>query len=128
MRVRVFAGEGRPPLILARQLPDAASTAVCNLVEYLAAEIARRHFPERLEMIEEQPFLFIEEYRRQREPAITPTPRFLGVTFASYIPHIVQLGAFERIRLGRPTVRPVPEEAMRRLIGQGEVDGFSARF
>jgi hypothetical protein len=35
MRVRVFAGEDRPPLILTRQLPDTASTAVSNLVEYV---------------------------------------------------------------------------------------------
>ncbi len=127
MRVRIFAGEDRPPLILAQQLPESGSTSVANLVEYLAAEIARRHFPERLEMTEEQPFLFVEEYRRQREPAIMTTPRFLGVTFASYVPHIVRLGAFERVRLGRPTVRPVSEEAMVRLIGKAAGDAASGR-
>ena len=128
MQVRIFAGEDRPPLILVRQLPESGGTAVSNLVEYLAAEIARRHFPERLELIDEQPFLFVEEYRRKREPAITAMSRFLGVTFASYIPRVMQLGAFERVRLGRPTVRPVSEDAMLRLVGKGEVDGFSARF
>jgi len=127
MQVRIFAGEDRPPLILARQLPESGGTAVSNLVEYLAAEIARRHFPERLEMTEEQPFLFVEEYRRQRAPAITTIPRFLGVTFASYIPHVVRLGAFERVRIGRPTVRPVPEEAMIRLIGKAAGDAAPGR-
>ena len=127
MRVRIFVGEDRPPLILAQQLPDTASTAVSNLVEYLAAEIARRHFPERLEMIDEQPFLFVEEYRRRRDPVMATTSRFLGVTFASYIPRVVRLGAFERVRLGRPTVQPVSEEAMVRLIGKGEVGSLSER-
>ena len=120
MRVRIFAAEERPPLILARQLPDRAATAVSNLIEYLAAEIATRHFPDRLEELEEPPFLWVEELRR-REPAITATPRFLAATFASYTPRIVQLGAFERVRLGRPTVQPVSAEAMVRLIGGAEV-------
>ncbi len=124
MRVRIFAGEERPPLILARQLPGTASTAVSNLIEYLAAEIAARHFPDRLEELEEPPFLWVEEMRR-REPAITAAPRFLAATFASYTPRIVQLGAFERVRLGRPTVRPIPEEALARLIGKRDVAGLS---
>ncbi len=74
MQVRIFAGEDRPPLILARQLPGTASTAVSNLVEYLVAEIATRHFPDRLEELDEPPFLWVEEMRRQQEPAIAAPP------------------------------------------------------
>jgi hypothetical protein len=40
-RIRIYQGEGKPPVVVCSQLPDNANTPVTNTTEYLAAERSR---------------------------------------------------------------------------------------
>lgn len=114
-RVRTFEGEDRVPVVLVSQLPDARNTSITNLVEYLAAEIVARHFPERFE--QDDPFGFIEHYPPQGGDWSRGEPIYRAVRFASYTPRPVVLGGVERRKLGRPAWTVMGAEAVRRLIG-----------
>jgi hypothetical protein len=65
-RVRFYEAPGPSPVLLVEELQDNPGTSITNMVEYLAAELAARHCPQRLE--EPEPFRWIERYpRTERE-------------------------------------------------------------
>jgi hypothetical protein len=115
-RIRLFAADGRTPVIVASELPENRSTSVTNMAEYLAAEIGAAMLPGRFE--ETDPFTWIEEYPPPTAGSLAPV--FSRIVFASYSPRIVSLGGVERTRLGRPQWQPIGQREVAALIGNGE--------
>ncbi len=118
-RVRLFAEEWRPPVILVSQLEENRNTSITNMPEYLAAEIGAQHFPERFEQSE--PFVLIEHYRHPEEEDPTLRETWSRVRFDSYTPRLVMLGGVVRTKLGTPRWTHLPLRDVARLIGQEEL-------
>jgi hypothetical protein len=118
-RVRLFAGETRPPVIVVSQLEENRNTSITNLSEYIAAELGAKHFPGRFEQPE--PFVFVEHYRypKERDPALRET--WSRVRFDSYTPRLVTLGGVMRTKLGTPRWIYLPTRDVVRLIGASEM-------
>ena len=119
-RVRLFAKEQRPPVILVSQLEENKNTSITNMSEYLAAEIGARHFPDRFE--QRDPFTWVEHYRHPQEedPALRET--WSRVRFDSYTPRLVTLGGVMRTKLGTPRWLCLLPTDVARLIGASEMD------
>ena len=118
-RVRIIERAGAPPILLLSEVPTNPSTSVTNAVEFLVAELIAKHFPVRFEVIDEPPAVVIEHY--EAIPGSTSGPRqkpsYALVTFEDWRPRRVWLGGQERISLGDPDWRHMPDAEVRALIG-----------
>ena len=71
-RIEIYAPDrdeaGRPPVIVASELPANDNTSITNLAEVIAAEVIARHFPHLLDQpaTDEQPVLWVEHYPKER--------------------------------------------------------------
>jgi hypothetical protein len=54
-RLRLFARDGKEPMVVLTELPANPSTSVTNMIEILTAEVITRYQPHRLEVIGEIP-------------------------------------------------------------------------
>ena len=118
-RIQIFEGHDRPPVIVATELPENTNTSVTNLAEYLAAEVLRRHFPQRFE--EPEPAIWIERYPRPAEPwlrRVVGNTEYSRVTFATWIPRAVFRGGVRRLAIGQPTWTHLEPADVRRLLGR----------
>ncbi len=118
-RVRLFAGEERPPVILISQLEENRNTSITNMAEYIAAEVGAQHFPERFE--QPDPFTYVEHYQYPEEKDPTLRELWSRVRFDSYTPRLVTLGGVVRTKLGTPRWTHLPVREVARLIGAGEL-------
>jgi hypothetical protein len=118
-RIRIFAAAGRPPVILASELPDNTNTSITNLAEYLAPEIVTKHFPERLE--EEEPAIWIEHYGPPQHRGRRGQPEFARVRFANWTPHVENRWRagqpVRRVKFGEPEWDHLSPQEVERLIG-----------
>jgi hypothetical protein len=54
-QLRLFARDGKEPMVVLTELPANPSTSVTNMIEILTAEVITRYQPHRLEVIGEIP-------------------------------------------------------------------------
>jgi hypothetical protein len=124
-RIRTYEGGETPPVVIATQLPDNASTSVTNLAEYLAAEVLTRYFKERLE--EPEPVIWIEHYPAPSRRGRVGKPEYSRVHFSSWSPRIETKfsagGTIQRIKLGEPEWDDLPQEEVEQLVGQALDEG-----
>jgi hypothetical protein len=113
-RVRIYEAPGQSPVFLVEELADNPGTSITNMAEYLAAELATRHFPERLE--EPEPFRWIEHYPRTEDERRRGMVEYSLVTFSSYRPTVVRQWGHLRRRLGKPDWRYVDGETIEELL------------
>lgn len=76
-RVRIVEGEGSPPVVVLTELHENASTSVTNAVELITAELIAKHFPQRFEVVDDDPVVLIEHYPPAAEPGGRPRPGHL---------------------------------------------------
>ena len=125
-RIEVYAPDrdeaGRPPVIVATELPDNDNTSITNLAEVLAADVVAAIFPERLEEVE--PVIWLEHYPGRRDPRrnVRSRSEVDRVTFASWTPRPSWLGGVLRRTLGEPTWHPLTPDDVAALIGAGELE------
>ena len=126
-RVRILERTGMPPTMILTELNDNASTSVTNMVEILAAELITKHFPQRFEVVDEEPVTLIEHYEplKDEKRGKQGKPTYDRVTFGSWAPRRIWLGGQERISLGEPEWKHMPDDEVRRLIGE-EADDLRA--
>lgn len=120
-RIEVYEEEGRPPVLLCTELPENTNTSITNMAEYLAAEVVTRVLPQRLDVIGEEPFLWIEHY--PYDPILHDGPTYDRVTFATLRPRIVPIACGtlrQRLRFGAPTWRRLSCPEMADLLGMSE--------
>ena len=100
-RIRIYRGEGQPPVVVCSQLPDNTNTSVTNMAEYLAAEVVEeRTLP--------TPLVWIEHYPEHEGRIGEWSP----VRFSSWEAEEVCLGGVRRRRVGSPRwFHRAPEEA-----------------
>jgi hypothetical protein len=117
--VEIHEGDGRPPLILC-SAPPARGAPGYWPVEYLAAEVVRRHFPQAFEAIGE-PFIWLE--RCPSEQGAAPAG-YVWVTFDSYAPRCVEHACGTRhVALRQARRMVVGRAAVEELIGQAPLAG-----
>ena len=105
--VRVYLGEsGDAPVVVCEELLD-SGVRVSEVSEYLAAEVIRDHFPDRLPDLP-RPLLWIEHRPSRRHGS----GRYRLVSFDSYTPRPAGAGFVRRETLGAPVNRELlsPEE------------------
>jgi hypothetical protein len=118
-RVRILQERGKVPIFILTELNTNPSTSVTNMVEHLVPELIARHLPHRFEVVGEDPAIVVEHY----EPLKDATsgrggkPTYDRVTFERWIPRRVWLGGRERLSLGEPAWKHLPEEEVRTLLG-----------
>lgn len=123
-RLRIFEGEGRPPVVVLTELDENENTSVTNMVEYLAAEVISKLLPWRWDF--DPPAIVLENYPGRRSPTFPQRqpgrPDYDVVTFSSWTPKAIWQAGIKRIRLGEPDwmFLSLPEVAA--LIGEDEVD------
>ena len=115
-RVRLYEAPGRSPVFLVEELQDNPGTSITNMAEYLAAELATRHCPERLEAAE--PFHWIEHYPRTESEKRRGMVEYSLVTFASYRPTVVTQWGRRRRKLGKPDWRYVDGQTIEDLLAE----------
>jgi len=120
-RVRLFGREKLPPVVAVSQLDENRNTSITNMAEYIAAEIAAKHFPARLETRE--PFVWLEHYAPPEEEDPGLREIWSRVTFDSYTPRLVTIGGVLRTKLGLPRWKYLPTAQVERLIGPEELRG-----
>ena len=107
-RIRIYRGEGQPPVVVCSQLPDNTNTSVTNMAEYLAAEVVEGHsLP--------APLVWIEHYP-EHEGCIGEWSR---VRFSSWEAEEVSLGGARRRRAGSPRWSSLRPDEAKRLISTG---------
>ncbi len=123
-RIRVFEIAGRPPVVVATEIPENESTSVTNVAEYLAAEVITRYFPQRFE--EAEPVIWLEHYARTTGGPLRPRPAGMSnvdrVTFSRWSPRPVVSQGVKRVTLGEPSWAPISREELERLIGPSSLD------
>jgi hypothetical protein len=113
-RVRFYEAPGLSPVFLVEELQDNPGTSITNMVEYLAAELAARHCPQRLE--EPEPFRWIERYPRTESERRQGMVEYSLVTFASYRPTVVTRWGRRRRKLGKADWRYVDGATIEQLL------------
>jgi hypothetical protein len=114
-RVQIYEEEGRPPVIICNELPENGNTSITNMVEYLAAEVARAHSPHLFDATGE-PFIWLEHY--PRDPRAGLGAEYRRVRFDSYTPRqVLRAGGVRRLPLGWPHWSPISRAAVEALIG-----------
>jgi len=113
-RVRIYDGPDQSPVFLVEELQDNPGTSITNMVEYLAAELATRHCPQRLE--EPEPFRWIERYPRTERERRRGMLEYSLVTFASYRPTVVMRWGRRRRTLGKADWRYVDGTTIEQLL------------
>lgn len=119
-RVRILEGEeGTQPVLILTELTENASTSVTNCIEILAAELIVKHFPQRFEQVGEDPVTLIEHYEPHGDErrGERGKPTYDRVTFGRWVPRKVWLGGQARLSLGEPAWAHLPEDRVRRLLG-----------
>ena len=107
-QIRIYRGEGQPPVVVCSQLPDNTNTSVTNMAEYLAAEISEEHaLP--------TPLLWLEHYP-EHEGRIG---EWSWVRFSTWEAEEVSLGGVRRRRVGPPRWSHLDPEEAERLMGTG---------
>jgi hypothetical protein len=119
-RVRILQEDGKPPTMVLTELNSNPSTSVTNMVEVLAAELIAKHFPVRFEAVGEDPVTLIEHYEPQRDDGRgrRGKPTYDRVTFGDWRPRKIWLGGQERLSLGEPDWRHLPDEEVKTLLDQ----------
>jgi hypothetical protein len=118
-RVRILQADGAPPILVLTELTSNPSTSVTNMVEVLAAELIAKHFPVRFEAVGEDPVTLVEHYEPLQDARTRRRgkPTYDRVTFGDWRPRKVWLGGQERLSLGEPDWRHMPDEEVRALLG-----------
>ncbi len=107
-RIRVYRGEGEPPVVVCSQLPENDNTSVTNMAEYLAAEVVEQHdLP--------TPLVWVEHYP-EHEGQIG---EWSLVRFSSWEVEEVCLGGVRRHRVGPPRWSRLSPEEAEGLMGAG---------
>jgi hypothetical protein len=114
-RIRFYGAGDRPPVFLLRELTDNPGTSITNMAEYLAAELAARHGPQRLE--EHEPLLWIEHYLRTERERRLGMVEYSLATFSSYRPCVERYHGSLRRKLGAPAWKYVDKEMIREILG-----------
>jgi hypothetical protein len=119
-RVRILQEEGKPPVLVITELTENQTTSVTNLMEYLAPELIGKHLPHRYEVLDEEPAVVVEHYppRVDRSGRVREKATYDRVTFESWRPRKVWVHGQERLSLGEPDWRNMPEEEVRSLLGE----------
>lgn len=83
-RLRIFAQEGRTPVMVCSELPENPSTSITNLAEILAAELIACYLPHRFEEME--PVVWLEHYPAEPDPRgrAARRPTWDRVSFSSW--------------------------------------------
>jgi hypothetical protein len=103
-RIRIYREEGRAPVVICSQPPDNPNTAITNMAEYLAAEVAEQHsLP--------TPLTWVEHYP-EHEGEIG---EWSLVSFSSWEARYVRLGGVARRRVGSPCWSPLTPATVARL-------------
>jgi len=123
-RVRIFQAPDATPVIVCTELPENTNTSVTNMMEYLAAELIAKHFPDRFDYPE--PAIVVEHYPPPAPGADGPRRRhacgdFDRVTFASWAPRRVYERGVERVKLGEPSWSPLSIEEVVALVGDASL-------
>ena len=122
--VRVFEDAGQTPVIVMAEHPDNPSTSVTNMAELLAAELIRKHFPQRFDY--EPPAILLEHYPIEYSPQgrMARKPTWDRLTFHSWAPRRVWLGGHERLAFGEPEWHSMPEHEVAALLGRAEMQAL----
>jgi hypothetical protein len=88
-RIRIYREDGQVPVVICSQLPDNSNTSVTNMVEYLAAEVIRRHDLH-------APLIWIEHYPEHEGES----GEYSLVRFSGWEPEETCLGGVWRYRVG----------------------------
>ena len=112
---------GRPPIVLATELPENRNTSITNMAECPAAEVIARCFPDWPAWLaalppDTPPLVWIEHYPADR---VLPD-RYRLVTFSHYRPAPTERhtgGRGRRLTLGTPRWQPVAPVTVGRLLG-----------
>jgi hypothetical protein len=100
---------GEVPTLIISQREDCNNTSVTNMIEYLAAELLERLYPE---AFNGAPVRVIEHYPSQYDGMkhhLRAEDTWDEVTFASMKPEAVFMGGIQRKKLGRPQWKRVHE-------------------
>jgi hypothetical protein len=120
----VFEEEGQTPVIVVSEHPANPSTSGTNMAEILAAELIQQHIPERFDY--EPPAMLLEHYPRELHTSgrTAMQPTWDRLSFHSWAPRREWLGGQERLALGEPAWRSVPEHEVEALLGHDELQAL----
>lgn len=123
-RVRIIEREGSAPLLILTELASNPSTSVTNMVEHLVPELIAKHMPHRFEVVDEPPAIVVEHYEPipGKRRGLRQKPTYDLVTFGNWRPRRVWLSGQERLSLGEPDWRHMPEHEIRDLLGDEAED------
>jgi hypothetical protein len=113
-RVRIYEAPDQTPVFLLEELSDNPGTSITNMAEYLAAELAAKHYPHRLE--EPEPFRWIEYYPRSESERRRGMVEYSLVAFSTYRPSVVSVWGGRRIKLGKPDGRYVDQQTVEEIL------------
>jgi hypothetical protein len=118
-RVRILETDNRSPILILTELTTNPSTSVTNMVEHLVPELIAKHMPHRFEVVGEDPAIVVEHYEpvADQPRGRRGKPTYDRVTFGDWRPRRVWLGGQERLSLGEPEWRHLPDEDVRALLG-----------
>lgn len=109
-RIRVFTGDGLPPVMIASECEDNEGQSVTNAAEVLFASAIARYLPGWLDQADG--LMLIEHY-----PAHNT---FDHVSFVSWRPVIQERRGYRYVSFGSPSWQHLGEAATRDLVGEIE--------
>ena len=120
-RLRIYAREGEPPVVIATELFASADTSITSVIELLAAEVVTRFLRRRVRPGD--PFVLIRHW--PAAPETGQTDDFAMVTFDDYQPAAIVATPGRRmpygsgrLRLGTAEWCDITREEVESLIGE----------